>query len=109
MGDAVHPVGDGRVVLRAPVTDDEAAWCRLREESRALHAPWEPEPKPGFDPCEVFWGWPPPGVSQNVRRIQGSHGRIGENRRVAFASTLDLGETPTSHVELARVLRNHLT
>jgi ribosomal-protein-alanine N-acetyltransferase len=31
-----------RVMLRAPVLSDYAQWARLREESRAFLAPWEP-------------------------------------------------------------------
>jgi ribosomal-protein-alanine N-acetyltransferase len=31
-----------RVTLRAPVLSDYAQWARLREESRAFLAPWEP-------------------------------------------------------------------
>jgi ribosomal-protein-alanine N-acetyltransferase len=37
------PMIRGRtVVLRAPVLSDFAQWARLREESRAFLAPWEP-------------------------------------------------------------------
>jgi predicted AlkP superfamily pyrophosphatase or phosphodiesterase len=31
--------------------------------------------KIGFDPCELFWGWPPPAVSLNPTRVRGTHGR----------------------------------
>lgn len=31
--------------------------------------------KIGFDPCELFWGWPPPAVSLDPTRIRGTHGR----------------------------------
>lgn len=64
--------------------------------------------KPGFDPCEIFWGWPPPSVSQNAYRIRGSHGRVGPGRQVAFASTADLGGTPKSQLELAELLKQRL-
>jgi hypothetical protein len=46
--------------------------------------------KPGYDPCELFFGWPPPSVSQDATRIRGSHGRVGPGREVAWASTLPL-------------------
>jgi hypothetical protein len=42
--------------------------------------------KPGYDPCELFLGWPPGSVSRDDRRIRGSHGRAGPNRRVACAA-----------------------
>jgi predicted AlkP superfamily pyrophosphatase or phosphodiesterase len=31
--------------------------------------------KIGFDPCELFWGWPPPAVSLDATRVRGTHGR----------------------------------
>ena len=31
--------------------------------------------KIGFDPCELFWGWPPPAVSLDTARVRGTHGR----------------------------------
>ena len=61
--------------------------------------------KPGFDPCEVFWGWPPLCVSQDVSRIRGSHGRVGAARRVACASTVDLLDVPSTQLELARAIQ----
>lgn len=64
--------------------------------------------KPGYDPCELFWGWPPLTVSQDVSKIRGSHGRVGEGRNVAWASTTELGGTPTSQVDLARFLQQRL-
>lgn len=34
--------------------------------------------KPGFDPCELFFGWPNPFHSSlDVRRVKGTHGRAG--------------------------------
>ena len=46
--------------------------------------------KPGYDPCELFWGWPPGTVGQNPHRIRGSHGRVGPDRRAAWAATMNL-------------------
>ena len=63
--------------------------------------------KPGYDPCELFFGWPPPSVSQNPGRIKGTHGRVGEGRQVAWASTLDLGEVG-SLLELSAAVRSRL-
>ncbi len=31
--------------------------------------------KPGFDPCELFWGWPPLSIGRDPGRIRGTHGR----------------------------------
>ncbi len=43
--------------------------------------------KPGYDPCELFWGWPPGSVSRNPARVRGTHGRVGAGREIAWAST----------------------
>lgn len=43
--------------------------------------------KPGYDPCELFFGWPPPCVSMDTQRIRGTHGRPCD---VAWVSSLDL-------------------
>ncbi len=44
--------------------------------------------KPGYDPCELFFGKLfPPGTCQDLSRIRGTHGRTSE---VAYASTLQL-------------------
>ena len=55
--------------------------------------------KPGYDPCELFFGWPPPSVSMDATRIRGSHGRPGES--VAWTSSLDFSPLPDSMPGLA--------
>lgn len=63
--------------------------------------------KPGYDPCELFFGWPPMSVSQNTARTRGSHGRVGVGREIAYASTLDL--PPISDVvDLSAAVRDWL-
>ena len=57
--------------------------------------------KPGFDPCELFFGWPPMRISSNTSRIRGSHGRIGPGREVAWASTLPEISEPENLIDLA--------
>lgn len=56
--------------------------------------------KPGYDPCELYFGWPPPSVSMNTARIRGSHGRPGDS--VAWCTSLDLPSEPHSMLDLAR-------
>ncbi len=43
--------------------------------------------KPGFDPCELFFGWPPWKVCGNDHRVGGTHGRTGKGREIALASS----------------------
>ena len=59
--------------------------------------------KPGYDPCELFFGWPPLSVSMNTAKIRGSHGRPGAP--VAWTSTLHFDFVPESLLDLARTVR----
>lgn len=59
--------------------------------------------KPGYDPCELFWGWPPGSVSQDAKRIRGSHGRVGPGRRVACAWTLG-SDCPESLLDVSQAV-----
>jgi predicted AlkP superfamily pyrophosphatase or phosphodiesterase len=58
--------------------------------------------KPGYDPCELFFGWPPPSVSMDTARIRGSHGRPGES--VGWSSSLEFAPAG-SMLEVARSTR----
>lgn len=60
--------------------------------------------KPGYDPCELFFGWPPISVSMNTSKIRGSHGRPGTP--VAWTSTLDFASAPRSLLDLAAGVRD---
>ena len=64
--------------------------------------------KPGFDPCELFFGWPPMSVSQDTSRVGGSHGRVGPERRIALAATMPLDEGLTDLIDLASAVRDRL-
>lgn len=62
--------------------------------------------KPGYDPAELFWGFPPPSVSQNPARVKGTHGRPDLPACYAWS---DQPEPPSlSLVELAAQLRTRL-
>jgi len=64
--------------------------------------------KPGFDPCELFFGpvnlkeWPPVSISQNVQKVGGSHGAVD---KVAWAFTSELDKEPETFVELAEQIK----
>jgi predicted AlkP superfamily pyrophosphatase or phosphodiesterase len=64
--------------------------------------------KPGFDPCELFFGWPPMSVRTDARRVRGSHGRVGPGRAVAWAATFDLEPPPASLLDLAAAVKRRL-
>lgn len=63
--------------------------------------------KPGFDPCELFFGWPPTGISRNAARVKGSHGRIGPDREVMWASSIAF-PGPDNLITLAKETRRWL-
>ncbi len=64
--------------------------------------------KPGYDPCELFFGWPPGSVSRNTDRVRGSHGRVGPGRRVTWASTFETAANPLNLIELSAMVRDRL-
>lgn len=61
--------------------------------------------KPGFDPCELFFAFPPPHTSQKTGKIRGTHGRSGPGHEIAAAG---LFPNATTFPALAAALRNHL-
>lgn len=58
--------------------------------------------KPGYDPCELFFGWPPGSVSFDTKKIRGSHGNIGSGFEIAWSSSLHFAAEPQSNLDLAR-------
>ncbi|MEQ1861345.1 MAG: nucleotide pyrophosphatase/phosphodiesterase family protein [Chthoniobacteraceae bacterium] len=54
--------------------------------------------KPGYDPCELYFGWPPGSVSFDTTKIHGTHGADGE---VAWMSSLAFESQPASALDLA--------
>ncbi|MBP7828597.1 MAG: alkaline phosphatase family protein [Kiritimatiellae bacterium] len=58
--------------------------------------------KPGYDPCELFFGWPPGRVSSNPARIRGTHGRPGV--AAAWAASFPIDPGPADLLDLARAV-----
>jgi predicted AlkP superfamily pyrophosphatase or phosphodiesterase len=61
--------------------------------------------KPGYDPCELFFGWPPGSVSFDTRKIRGTHGNIGPGFEVGWSSSLDFAQPPVTTLDLAEATR----
>lgn len=77
-------------------------WTHRREEpDYARHI--DIHRKPGFDPCEMFFGGWPPGVSQNAGRIRGTHGRA--DRAVAWATDVTFPTAPDDVAGLGRAVK----
>ena len=101
-----HP-NSGEAVLVA----EEGAWLaypwwteRRERPDYATHV--DIHNKPGFDPCELLFGWPPPSVSTDPTRVGGSHGRVGKGREVAWAASLDLKPAPSDLIALAKAVES---
>ena len=106
-----------------PATADDRPIVLLAEPGSWLAYPWWERPreapdyanhidihnKPGYDPCELFFGWHPMIVSTDCRRIAGSHGRVDEDRQIAWASTIEFDTPITSILDLSTALKQHLT
>jgi predicted AlkP superfamily pyrophosphatase or phosphodiesterase len=82
-------------------------WWRAASEEPDFARHVDIHRKPGYDPCELFFGWPPGSVSRNPRRIRGSHGRVGPSRQAAWAATHLEGEA-MSLLDLAAAVRARL-
>lgn len=64
--------------------------------------------KPGYDPCELFFGWPPGTVSRNTGKVKGTHGRAGPGREACWAATCRLPGGPGSIPALGAAVRDWL-
>jgi hypothetical protein len=69
-------------------------WWQVRSEAPDYAAHVDIHSKPGYDPCELFFGWPPGTVSLDPGRIRGSHGRVGAACPAAWGGTLFREDCP---------------
>ena len=96
----------GELVLLAP----EGSWFAYPWWTESREAPdyaahVDIHQKPGYDPCELFFGFPPFTTSTDATRIRASHGRPGP--QAAWAATCNLG-APGTLIELAEAVRSCL-
>lgn len=96
------------------LTADDGHWFSYQYWTEAREAPdyaahVDIHGKPGYDPCELFWGRRPFTVSLDHGKIRGSHGKTGGGRRAAcWASTRSLPKNPTTLIELSEAARSCL-
>ncbi len=64
--------------------------------------------KPGYDPCELFFGWPPFRIGRDPARVRGTHGRVGPGREIAWACSANLAPESPDVIGIARALRHWL-
>ena len=96
------------------VTAEDGAWLAYPWWTQKKQAPdyaghVDIHNKPGYDPCELFFGWPPGTVSQNTQRIKGSHGRTGPGRDVTWATSLPSINAPATLVDLSAAIQEWLS
>lgn len=99
-GELVLTAADGRWFAYPWWTDDSEA------PDYASHV--DIHNKPGYDPCELFFGWPPFSVSRNTARIKGTHGRTGKDRLTCWATTCKFDCEPERLADLAEAVRTWL-
>ena len=64
--------------------------------------------KPGYDPCELFFGWLPMSVSTDAAKVRGTHGRRGPGTGIAWASSLKFEKQPDTLIDLANEVQKRL-
>ncbi|MBM4030779.1 MAG: alkaline phosphatase family protein [Planctomycetes bacterium] len=102
-----HPNSGEVVLVAADGCWFAYPWWSARREQPDYATHVDIHNKPGFDPCELFFGWPPPfAVSTDPTRVKGSHGRIGKGREVAWAASFDLGAEPSDLIGLAKAVQS---
>ncbi len=103
-----HPRAGELLLVGRPGVWFAYPWWRRRSEAPDYASHVDIHNKPGYDPCELFFGWPPPSVSQRTSAIKGTHGTVEEGREVAWWCTWDIGRNISSVIDLAQGVRQAL-
>jgi hypothetical protein len=97
--------GDLRIVAEHGAWLAYSWWDNPREAPEyATHV--DIHNKPGYDPGELFWGFPPPSVTLKPEKVQGTHGRDDLPACYAWSDRPD--SPPASLTGLAAQLRERL-
>jgi len=84
-------------------------WWHTRREAPDYATHVDIHNKPGYDPCELFFGRHPFVISTDPGRVKGSHGRTGPGYEVCVAATFSFPAPPRSLLDLSRLLRSLVT
>jgi hypothetical protein len=103
-----HPMGGDLLLVAREGSWFAYPWWSEKREAPDFASHVDIHNKPGYDPCELFFGWPPLSVSSDVNRICGTHGRGGAGNEIAWASSIQFEQSPSSFVELASATRSWL-
>ena len=101
-----HPRAGDLVLVAEPGTWFAYPWWTLPREAPDYSTHVDIHNKPGYDPCELFFGWPPPGISTNPKRIKGTHGRIGQGMDTAWTASIP---NKTGITSIEPIIAKHIT
>ena len=93
------------IITAEPGTWFAYPWFTDRKEAPDFAGHVDIHNKPGYDPCELYFGWPPGTVSFNTDKIHGTHGSNRKGMEVAWSSSLKFDKTPVTQLDLAREVR----
>jgi predicted AlkP superfamily pyrophosphatase or phosphodiesterase len=81
-------------------------WFTDRKEAPDFAGHVDIHNKPGYDPCELFFGWPPGTVSLDTSKIHGTHASNRVGMETAWASSMRLPHLPVTQLDLARAVQS---
>jgi predicted AlkP superfamily pyrophosphatase or phosphodiesterase len=94
-----HPRSGELILLAEPGAWFAYPWWTNKREAPDYATHIDIHNKPGYDPCELFFGWPPFSVSLNTDRVRGTHGRLCDvawctsiQRPHEFRDLIELGD-----------------
>ncbi len=85
-----HPRAGDLLLVAQPGAWFAYPWWRDPREAPDYAGHVDIHNKPGYDPCELFFGRLPTRVSQDTSRVRGTHGLAGAGCETALLSTLPL-------------------
>jgi len=103
-----HPNAGDLLLQAQPGTWFAYPWWRRRSERPDYAGHVDIHNKPGYDPCELFWGWPPGSVGRDPAKVRGSHGLAGADASIVWGATMDLPGPINDLVDLAAAVRKWL-
>lgn len=93
------------IITAEPGTWFAYPWFTDRSEAPDFAGHVDIHNKPGYDPCELYFGWPPGTVSFNTDKIHGTHGSNRAGMEIAWASSLKFEGNTATQLDLAREVR----
>ena len=101
-----HPHAGDLLLIAQPGAWFAYPWWRDAREAPDYAGHVDIHNKPGYDPCELFFGRTPFSISLDTTKVKGTHGLIGAGCETALLSTLPL--KAASLLDLAQELRTWL-